>query len=155
AQSATVTIDPPTGGTAPYSYSFNGSGYSLDNNTLTVHDNGTTQTINYSVRDANNCSISGSVIIAPLNPPTGLTFSATAVTCLDTTSDVTLTATNGVGTLTYTIIAPASATGNTTGASTGIFTGLAPDTYVFRVTDANDCYYTESFTINPVTPIAV
>src|SRR5690606_20099563 len=41
------------------------------------------------------------------------------------------------------------------GATTGVFTGLTPNTYLFRVTDANGCYYTESFTINPVTPIAV
>lgn len=49
-QSAVVTIAVPTTGTAPYEYSFNGGTYSSVR-TLTVNDNGTNQTINYSVRD--------------------------------------------------------------------------------------------------------
>ncbi|KJD34502.1 hypothetical protein PK35_01540 [Tamlana nanhaiensis] len=151
---AQITIAVPTTGTAPYLYSFNGGGYT-STNTLTINDNGSDQTINYSVRDANGCIYSDSVTLTALNPPSDLSFSATAVTCLITTSDVTLTATNGVGILTYSIISPASATSNTTGASTGIFTGLTPDTYVFRVTDENGCFYEESFTITPVTNIVV
>src|SRR5690606_6014375 len=38
---------------------------------------------------------------------------------------------------------------------TGEFTGLAPATYVFRVTDENGCYYMESLTIDPVVNISV
>ncbi|TNJ46386.1 T9SS type B sorting domain-containing protein [Tamlana fucoidanivorans] len=149
-QSSTVTIAVPTTGTAPYTYSFNGSGYSATN-TLIVNDNGTDQTIDYAVQDANGCTDSGSLTISALNPPTDLDFSATVVTCDNTTATVTLTATNGVGVLTYEIISPiviAPQTSNT-------FPGLAPDTYVFRVTDENGCYYTESFVIEPVTPIAI
>src|SRR5690606_969944 len=116
-----------------------GSGYT-SSNTLTVNDNGTLQTINYSVRDANGCIDGGSIDIAPLDPPTDLTFSATDVTCLATTSTVTLSADNGAGILAYEILSPASATGNVTGATTGIFTGLAPGTYMFRVIDENGCY---------------
>ncbi|QFZ55715.1 T9SS type B sorting domain-containing protein [Oceanihabitans sp. IOP_32] len=153
-QAAVVTIDVPTTGTAPYLYSFNGSGYTATN-TLTVNDNGTDQTINYSVQDANGCTAGGSLIISRLDSPTDLTFAATAVTCSVTESTVTLTPTNGVGPLTYSIISPATATGNVSGASTGVFTNLAPDTYAFRVTDANGCYYTESFTVNPVSNITV
>jgi hypothetical protein len=55
--------------------------------------------------------------------------------------------------LTYTILAPASATGNTTGAANGIFTGLPSGNYTFRVTDGNNCYDTESHFVAPVTPI--
>jgi hypothetical protein len=36
-----------------------------------------------------------------------------------------------------------------------VFTGLSPDTYTFRVTDANGCFYTENYTIIPVSPIQV
>ncbi|WP_245905254.1 T9SS type B sorting domain-containing protein [Gelidibacter algens] len=154
AQSALVTIVIPTTGTAPYAYSFNGSVYT-STNTLTVNDNGTVQTITYSVRDANGCLFSDSVTILPLDEPTDLDFAATPVTCLDLDSDVTITTTDGVGILTYEIISPASAVGNTTGATTGIFTSLAPDTYVFTVTDANGCYYTEAYTVIPVTNIIV
>ncbi|MTD72583.1 hypothetical protein, partial [Flavobacterium sp. LC2016-13] len=35
------------------------------------------------------------------------------------------------------------------------FANLAPGTYMFKVTDANGCFYTEAHTINPVTPITV
>ncbi|GAA4299861.1 hypothetical protein GCM10023163_21620 [Aestuariibaculum suncheonense] len=150
AQSSTVTVAVPTTGTAPYTYSFNGSGYSASN-ILEVNDNGLDQTIAYSVQDANGCTADGSLTISALNPPIDLDFNATVVTCDNTTSTVTVTATNGAGTLTYEIISPvvvAPQTSNT-------FSGLAPDTYVFRVTDENGCYYTESFVIDPVTPIAM
>ncbi|MCB4797964.1 T9SS type B sorting domain-containing protein [Neotamlana laminarinivorans] len=151
-ESAQITINVPTTGSSPYQYSFNGSNYSATN-TLTINDNGSDQTITYSVRDDNGCVFSDSVTLTALNPPSDIAFSATTVTCLATTSDVTLTATDGVGVLTYSIQSPASATSNTTGAATGTFTGLAPDTYIFRVTDENNCYYEESFTVSPVTNI--
>ncbi|GAA3628417.1 T9SS type B sorting domain-containing protein [Flavivirga jejuensis] len=156
AQPATVvvTVDGTTG-TGPYEYSFNGSAYSTTS-TLTVNDDGTSQNITYSVRDAKGCTFNSTPItLAPLDPPTDLAFASLPITCVNTTSDVTLTPTNGVGSLTYTILSPASATGNVTGAASGIFTGLAPDAYTFRVTDANGCFYTESYTIDPVVNITV
>ncbi|HRA71218.1 MAG TPA: T9SS type B sorting domain-containing protein [Flavobacterium sp.] len=150
-QSATITIEVPTSGTAPYQYSFNGSGYT-NVNTLTLNDNGTDQIISYSVKDAKGCIYANTITILKLDSPTDLSFSAAPITCTATTTTVTATATNGVGTLTYSIIFPlASATSNTT----GIFAGLSPGTYIFKVTDANGCYYTESHIVNPVIPIAV
>ncbi|PWK02419.1 gliding motility-associated-like protein [Flavobacterium araucananum] len=157
-QSATVTIAVPTTGTAPYTYSFNGSAYT-NNNTLTVNDNGTNQTINYSVKDAKGCTTAiQSIIINKLDPPVIVSISGTPILCApaaSTTSTVTVTATNGVGILSYVITAPASATLNTTGATSGIFTGLIPDTYTFKVTDGNGCFAIQSYTVNPLTPIAV
>ncbi|MEM0578782.1 hypothetical protein WFZ86_19930, partial [Flavobacterium sp. N6] len=159
-QSATVTINVPTTGTSPYVYSFNGGAYSSVR-TLTVNDNGTNQTINYSVRDGNGCITAGTAIILNrLNPPTIATITNTPIYCVpvsSTTSTVTVpvTAGTGVGTLTYTITSPASATTNITGATTGVFTGLTAGTYTFKVTDANDCFATKSHTVPAVTPIAV
>ena len=150
-QSATVTIEVPTTGTAPYTYNFNGSGYS-NSRVLTVNDNENDQNISFSVKDANGCVFTDNVTLTKLNPPTDLDFSAAPITCTATTTTVTAVATNGVGTLTYEIISPASAIASNT---TGIFTNLLPGTYIFKVTDANGCYYTESHVINPVTPIAV
>ncbi|MFV5687328.1 T9SS type B sorting domain-containing protein [Flavobacterium sp. ZT3R25] len=150
-QSATITIAVPTTGTAPYQYSFNGGGYT-NTNTLTLNDDGTDQTISYSVKDAKGCIYGSTVTLLKLNPPTDLSFTAAPITCSATTTTVTANGTNGVGTLTYEIVFPvAAATLNTT----GIFAGLSPDTYIFKVTDANGCYYTESYIVNPVTPIAV
>ncbi|WP_445737952.1 T9SS type B sorting domain-containing protein [Mariniflexile sp.] len=149
-QSGEITIDVPTTGSAPYTYSFNGAGYT-SSRTLTVIDNGTIQTITYSVKDANGCTLGRTVDILPLNPPTDLDFSANPITCNDPTTDVTLTATNGVGPLSYEIISPIVVGPQ----ASNVFTGLAPDTYVFTVTDANGCYYTESYTVIPVTNITV
>ena len=137
-----------------YFYSFNGSSFSTDN-TFTVNNNGTVQTVNYIVKDDNGCQVTGSLTIDPLDSPTALSFASTTVTCNDTTSDVTLTTTGGVGPLAYEIIAPASATTNTTGATSGIFTGLNPGTYTFTVTDANGCQFSDSYTVAPAVNIAV
>lgn len=157
-QSATVTIAVPTTGTAPYQYSFNGSAYS-NNNTLTINDNGTDQIINYSVRDAKGCTTAiQQITINKLDPPVITTITGTPILCLptaSTTSTVTVNTTNGVGTLAYAITGPASATSNVTGASTGVFTGLAAGTYTFKVTDTNQCFAINSYTVNPVTPIVV
>ncbi len=108
-QSAVVTIDVPTTGTAPYEYSFNGGTYSSVR-TLTVNDNGTNQTINYSVRDAKGCITPGTAIILNrLNPPTIATITNTPIYCApasSTTSTVTVpvTAGTGVAPLAYTIV---------------------------------------------------
>ena len=153
-QSAEITIAVPTTGTAPYQYSFDGGANFSSANTLTVNDTGIDQTFSYVVRDANGCTtVPQNITIVALDPPTDLTFSSAAVTCIATTTDVTLTATDGVGPLEYETIAPSPTI--VAKQASNVFTGLAPGTYVFRVTDANGCYYTESYTINPVTNITV
>jgi hypothetical protein len=43
----------------------------------------------------------------------------------------------------------------TAGSSTRQFPNLLPGNYTFRVTDANGCFYSESYTVAPVTPIAI
>ena len=98
-QSATITVA-PTGGTGTYTYSYD-NGVTFGNNaTRVVNDNGLTQTFNIKVRDANGCLSPVQVVaLAPLNPPTDLAFANAAVTCTAPTTSVTLTATNGVGTL--------------------------------------------------------
>ncbi|WP_299892550.1 SprB repeat-containing protein, partial [uncultured Lacinutrix sp.] len=137
-----------------YYYDFNNTGFSTTN-TYTVNNNGTVQTINYIVRDDNGCEVTGSVTVDPLNSPTDLDFSATPITCLVTTSTVTITTTGGDAPLAYEILSPASATTNVTGATTGIFTGLTPDNYIFQVTDASGCPYQELFVIDDVDNILV
>ena len=152
-QAAIVTIT-GSGGTAPYTYSFDGGvNYTLTN-TYTTFSSGP---VTAYVKDANGCIIPAAITVnvPALDPPTDLDFSSAPVTCIATTTDVTLTTTNGVGPLSYAIISPASATGNVSGDASGTYTGLAPDTYVFEVTDANFCTYQESYTVDPVTNITV
>lgn len=146
--SGVITVT-ASGGTAPLSYSINGGVSYQAGNTFTVTSAGSYSII---VRDANGCNRTTGVIVTPLNPPTDISFSSTAVTCTSgNTSNVTLTVTGGTSPLTYQIIAP------TTGApqSSNVFNGLAPGTYTFQVTDARNCTYQESFTINPLATLSV
>ncbi|WP_289663932.1 T9SS type B sorting domain-containing protein [Flavobacterium panacagri] len=143
------------GGIGGYTYSFNnGSTYVLGNS-IPVSNTGVSQSFTIIVKDANGClSVPQTVVIAPLNSPSDLDFGTPAtITCLATTTSVQLTATNGVAPLTYTIVS--GTTINTTGASNGLFTGLLPGDYVFRVTDANGCYYSEDYKINKATQIEI
>ncbi|WP_163409403.1 beta strand repeat-containing protein [Flavobacterium ajazii] len=155
-QSADVTIDVPTTGTAPYTYSFEGGAFT-GTRTFTVNDNGSDQTIDYIVKDNNGCTFTGSVTINRLNPPVISDITHTDIYCTPasrTTSTVTVskTAGTGVGTVTYEITAPAaSVTSNTTGSFAGLAGGV---TYSFKVTDASGCYATGSHTVPVVTPIA-
>ena len=160
-QSATITVA-PTGGTGTYTYSYNNGGTFGPSNTLVVNNNGSVQTIRVVVKDANGCfSPMQQIDLQPLNSPMNLTFSNAAVTCTNQTTTVNVTATNGVGALTFLITGTNSGTNSTfftpatTSGATASFPNLLPGNYTFRVTDANGCYYTESHNIDPVTPIAV
>ena len=145
-----ITVSGVSGGTAPYAYSIDGINFQPGFTFSGLTDGIYTITI----RDANNCTfLTAPITIDPLDPPTDLAFSNTPLTCPAITSDVTLTTTGGTTPLEYQIIAPAvSATGYQ---ASNVFVGLAPDTYTFRVRDANDCVYTESFTITPLPPLTL
>lgn len=152
-QPATVTVN-GSGGTAPYTYSFNGG---INYTSVNTYSTNTAGTVTAYIKDVNGCKIVTpiSVNVLALNPPTNLVFSSTPITCINSTSTVTLTTTNGVAPLTYKIISPASAVTNVSGASSGIFSGLAPGTYLFQVKDANECVYQEAYPINDVSKITV
>ena len=147
-QTGTVQVQNLTGGTAGYTYSLDGITFGPSDTFTGLTDGSYTITI----RDASNCTfITAPVIIPALDPPTDITFAATAPNCPAETSDVTLTVVDGTGVINYEITAPTALDNGTS----NLFSGLAPDTYTFLVTDANGCTYTENFTVNPVTPINV
>ncbi|MCC9062413.1 T9SS type B sorting domain-containing protein [Flavobacterium piscisymbiosum] len=137
-----------SGGTLPYSYSFNGGSYSLTTNTLEVADNTKVQTVKYSVMDGNGCETGEQTLtIQPLNPPKIDKVVATPIYCNPGTSQkstATITLVGGSGAVTsYTIV---SGQTNVTGATTGVFDGLDSGNYTFRATAANGCY--DEFSIN-------
>jgi len=154
-ESKDITVT-ATGGVLPYSYSFNGGSYELGNNKFEVSDNGSPQSVSYSVKDGNGCITTIKTIdILPLNPPKISSVSATVIYCdpigsRTSTAKVNLTANTGNGTLVYTITGP---TVNTTGAANGEFTGLTSGSYVFRVTDESGCY--AEFTKNIPAVVAI
>jgi len=154
----------PTG--QEYTYSFD-NGLTYDSsNTLSVDDNGSVQTIWYSVKDANGCKTAPqSIDVQPLNKPDQLTFSASPITCKlgEDVSTVQVKARNGVGGLTFRIIAtntatPATAFGPITTADSSVaasFPNLLPGDYTFQVTDNFGCSYQDVYKVLDKVDIAV
>jgi gliding motility-associated-like protein len=147
----TIIVTDVTGGTAPYTYSIDGVNFQTAS-TFTGLQNGT---YTVTVQDSSGCSENiNTITIESLNPPTDLDFDSTALTCPSNLSTVTITnVTGGITPLEYQIIAPSgAATGYQT---SNVFADLAPGTYTFQVRDANDCIYSESYTITPLDAISV
>ena len=150
---ATITVSSPSGGTGTgYEYSFNGGAFS-PTPTYSTSLAGTAITVE--MRDSNKCTQAlTSQTFAALNAPTITNIDGSLITCKtgESTSDVDVTVTNGVGTFTYVIVS--GPTINATGATDGKFTGLVNGNYVFKVTDANGCSDVESYTVKPLVNIA-
>lgn len=151
-QEATVQAVQVQGGTAPYQYALDGINFQLSDtfSGLTEGEYAIT------VRDANGCVIlTNAITVAPLAYPDDLTFTETALTCPDLTTNLTVRVNSGTAPFLFEIIAPnAIAVSEALGVD-GVFNDLAPGTYTFRVTDSNGCTYVETYTINPITPIGV
>ncbi|CAI2765993.1 T9SS type B sorting domain-containing protein [Flavobacterium collinsii] len=144
---ATITVTLPTGGTGTgYEYSFNGGAFSA----TATYSTSIAGTVTVEMRDSNHCTQSlTSQTFAALNGPKITGFTASLITCKpgEDKSNVDITVSNGVGALSYTIVS--GPTNNATGATDGKFTGLADGVYVFKVTDANGCSDTDSYTVKP------
>ena len=132
----------PSGGTAPYTYSWSTghSGRNLNNRTA--------GTYTVTVTDANGCTISGTYTIT--EPAAALSLqsnSISAPTCFGG-NDGSVTVTMQGGTAPYTYLwSNGETTANTTGLNAGI--------YALTVTDANGCTYTNSFTVSDPPKITV
>jgi gliding motility-associated-like protein len=146
-----ITVSGVSGGAPPYGYSIDGINFQPGLTFSGLTDG----TYSVTIRDANSCTfIVAPITIDALDPPTDLDFTSSLLTCPTNTSTVTITGTTGgIGTLEYQITAPAvSATPYQT---SNVFAGLAPGTYTFQVRDANDCLYSESYTIDPLPTLSV
>lgn len=141
-----------SGGTAPYEYSIDGINFVPSPTFSNLTDGAYTITI----RDSAGCTLqTNSVTLDPLNPPTDLTFTATPPNCPAQTSDVVVTVVDGEAPYVFEIIAPAAIAASSITGNSANFDALTPDTYTFRVTDANGCTYDEDFTIAPVVQLNV
>ncbi|WP_081820766.1 T9SS type B sorting domain-containing protein [Sediminibacter sp. Hel_I_10] len=151
ATEATITVSTVTGGDAPYTYSIDGINFQNSPDFTGL----TSGTYTITIKDANDCtSLSNQVVIDPLNPITDMDFDATALSCPELTSDVSIiNVVGGSGTFDYQITAPASA--QTAYQSSNVFAGLAPNTYTFRIQDENGCTYSKTLTIAPLPVLTV
>ncbi len=154
-QSAIIEAQGVTGGTAPYEYSIDGVTF-LSGAGAETFSGLTDGDYTITIRDANGCVFTtNTVTVAPLDPPTDLTFVASNITCPSLTSDITVTSVGGETPLLFEIIAPTGIAATSITGNSATFNGLSPNTYTFQVTDNDGCSYTEDFTIAPITPIAV
>ncbi|MCK0161228.1 T9SS type B sorting domain-containing protein [Allomuricauda sp. F6463D] len=154
---ATVTVT-ASGGTGPYLYSFEGNSFTSVA-TFDVVDDGTVQTINYIVRDANGCEYPDSIDVQPLNTFTLNLNQDIAISCVDPET-VTLTVTESFGGDTYTFeLLPIGNPYGSMTASTGTtatFELTEPGSYTFRATnDTTGCYVETTHTIAPYDTIDV
>ena len=133
---ATVT---PAGGTAGYSYNWNGTPTGDDTATITGLTAGT---YTVTVTDANNCATTASVTITQPDALSASITASTNVSC-NAGSNGAATVTPAGGTLGYSY----DWNGMPTGDDTATITGLTAGTYTVTVTDANNCATTASVTI--------
>lgn len=141
----TATISGPIGGTAPFTFSFNGGAFSSTN----TFSNLAAGTYPFIVKDANGCTLASSVTIANTPGPTALAVTSSASACTAATGSITLGAVTG-GTAPYTFSFNGSAFTTTVN-----YTGLAAGTYTIVVKDANGCTFTKTVVLTNTQPTDV
>ncbi len=126
-----------------------GSGYvfsidGLNFTGVTTYPNLSPGTYTPMIQDGGGCRLELTPItILDVDPPTDLDFLQSNINCSAGTSDVQLTPTSNAPIVNYSVVSPVSI--NNGGSDT--FIGLSTNTsYIFQITDANNCTYTEAFT---------
>lgn len=141
-----------TGGTAPYSYSINGTTFQSSN----IFSNLNAGSYTIIIKDANNCLYQTLPIeITPAIAPTDLITSSTAITCPTLTSNITATVVGGTAPYSFQIITPSVVNPTSTVGTTATFNNLVAGTYTVKVTDSKGCVYQESITIQAIDIITV
>jgi hypothetical protein len=146
ASNGTLTIGAVTGGTAPYTYSVDGSASTA---TL-VYNNLAAGTHTIDVTDANGCVYPTTAAITSTGGPTAVAVTTTDATCGNNNGTLTIGAVTG-GTAPYTYSVDGSAS-----TATLVYNNLAAGTHTIDVTDANGCVYPTTAAIAGTTgPTAV
>ncbi|MGA7207146.1 MAG: SprB repeat-containing protein, partial [Specibacter sp.] len=130
---STVTINETAGtGTAPYTYSIDGTNY-FPTNTFSIIDNGTAYNLTVYIKDANGCPATGSVAVTPLPKLTAATVAINSPIDCNNTGSIAITVAGGSGNFSYQLLPcgiPQSAL-----PTTNILNITAPGTYNFHVKD--------------------
>ena len=134
----TITAN-ASGGTAPYTYSINGTTFQSSNvfNTLAVGS------FTVTVKDANGCTGTGNFTL--LSPCAGVTITVNGTLTHPTTQggtngSIAASASGGAGSYTYSL-------NNGTFQASGTFSNLAAGNYSVAAKDANGCTGTSNFTL--------
>lgn len=129
-----------SGGTAPYSIIWNTNDTTASISSLCAGN------YNYTVTDANNCSVSNSVTITQSQPisVTGVTTNSSCNSFCDGTVNIT----PGGGASNYVYVW-------SSGQTTEDITGACAGNYTVTITDANGCSITSSYIVTEPSPIIV
>jgi large repetitive protein len=132
-----ISVNPPTGGTAPYTYSLNGGAFQASG----VFNGLCQGTYSVTVKDFKNCTFTFNVVVNQPNDLTLTLVSTNPATCGLNDGDATVTSSGGTGIKTYSTPGVPSNT-------TGVFSNnLSPGNHLITVTDANGCTETLNVTI--------
>ncbi|MFB6307330.1 MAG: M43 family zinc metalloprotease, partial [Flavobacteriales bacterium] len=136
-----VEVTGVTGGTSPYTYSFEGGAF----DTTTTYSNLSSGTYTMTVKDDNGCTYSDSSIIVDNEPgPTAMSYSITDETCNNSDGAVDITGVTG-GTSPYQYSFDGSGYSSTTS-----YTGLSSGTYAVSVKDSNGCEFFDSVSVGTI-----
>ncbi|MES2545594.1 MAG: T9SS type A sorting domain-containing protein [Bacteroidota bacterium] len=137
ASDGSITLGAVTGGTVPYSYDFNNSGF----NVTTVYTGLAAGSYTLEVKDMNGCIYHTTVNISNIPGPTAIATTSVDETCGAANGSVTFGAVTG-GT------APYQYNFNNLGFSGATsYTNLIAGSYTLDVKDANGCTYSTAVTI--------
>lgn len=134
-----VLFGATTGGSAPYTYSFNGSAYT----TTTTYSSLLPGTYNAGVTDNFGCTYTTTVNVASNPGPTALALTSVPANCGATNGSINIGAvTGGTAGFTYSF-------NNVAGpfTATSPITGLAAGTYSVTVRDVNGCVFTNTVSV--------
>lgn len=140
-----IEFQGPFSGGAGSGYVFSISGDDPSNfSTQTLYTNLAPGTYTPIIRDSGGCRLELTPItILDVDPPTDITFAQSNTNCAAGTSDVQLTPVSNAPIVRYEVISPVSIDNGANNTFVGLNTNTA---YQFRITDANGCFFTGSFT---------
>jgi uncharacterized repeat protein (TIGR01451 family) len=133
-----VTIGAATGGTAPYTYSFNGGPFTA----TTFYNALAPGAYPLTVRDANGCTFTRTVVISNSGGPASCAVTTVNSICAGSTGEINIGAVTG-GTSPYTYSVGGSAYTSVTS-----YTGLSANVYTVLVKDAGGCILAQSDTVS-------
>ncbi len=145
-----IDFTPATGGTGSgYTYSVDGINFSSTPSFKNLVAGSYTPMI----EDDGGCRLELSPItIVGVDPPTDIDFISSNSSCVNTTIDLQLVPTSNTAIVNYSIISPTTINNGTS----DTFAALdASKSYIFQITDANNCTYTEGYSPEVVSSIRV
>ncbi|GHA55997.1 gliding motility-associated C-terminal domain-containing protein [Pontibacter akesuensis] len=137
ASNGQLSVTAVTGGTAPYTYSINGTSFQ----SAAAFNALLAGTYTVTVKDAKGCTFSKAVQVGNITGPSDLVATAKSTTCGNSNGGITVSTVTG-GTAPYTY-----ALNNGNFQSTNTFTALAAGTYTVTVKDAKDCVFSEEIAV--------